>query len=84
MKDIVLTKKELEVIQKQLNGRIEVHSATEEEQQLLMSVIDKADALVDELDAYDEFGDDLILWFYNKYLEQESMSADFADKHKLL
>lgn len=71
MEKIILSEKEIDVIQKQLNGEIEVHSATEEEQQLLMGVIDKADALLEELDAYEELNGNLILWFYNKYQEQE-------------
>ena len=71
MGKIILSEKEIEVIKKQLSGKIEVHSATEEEQKLLMDVIDKAEALEEELDAYDESGDDLIEWFYNKYKEQE-------------
>ena len=73
MGKIILSEKEIEVIKKQLSGKIEVHSATEEEQKFLMDVIDKAEALEEELDAYDESGDDLIEWFYNKYKEQESM-----------
>ena len=67
MKKIELTEKEIEVIRQQLNGEIEVHSATEEQQQLLMGVIDK--------DAYDELeaqGNDLIDWYWKKYQEQEN------------
>ena len=74
MKKIVLTEKEIEVIQQQLNGEIEVHSATEEQQQLLMGVIDKANYLLDEEDAYEELeaqGNDLIDWYWKKYLSQE-------------
>ena len=72
MKKIELTEKEIEVIHQQLNGEIEVHSATEEQQRLLMGVIDKADALMEELDAYDELNGDLILWFWKKYQAQEN------------
>lgn len=75
MKKIVLTEKEIEVIQQQLNGEIEVHSATEEQKQLLMGVIDKANALLDEEDAYDELeaqGNDLIDWYWKKYQAQEN------------
>lgn len=74
MKKIVLTEKEIEVIQQQLNGEIEVHSATEEQQQLLMGVIDKANDLLDEEDAYEELeaqGNDLIDWYWKKYQVQE-------------
>ena len=75
MKKIELTEKEIEVIRQQLNGEIEVHSATEEQQQLLMGVIDKANALLDEEDAYDELeaqGNDLIDWYWKKYQAQEN------------
>lgn len=75
MKKIELTEKEIEVIRQQLNGEIEVHSATEEQQQLLMGVIDKANDLMDEEDAYDELeaqGNDLIDWYWKKYQEQEN------------
>lgn len=75
MKKIELTEKEIEVIRQQLNGEIEVHSATEEQQQLLMGVIDKANDLLDEEDAYDELeaqGNDLIDWYWKKYQAQEN------------
>ena len=75
MKKIELTEKEIEVIRQQLHGEIEVHSATEEQQQLLMGVIDKANDLLDEEDAYDELeaqGNDLIDWYWKKYKEQEN------------
>lgn len=67
MGKIELTTEEIRVIEKQLNGEIEVWSATDEEQEALMRVIDKADALMDDLNAYNELGGDLIKWFYNKY-----------------
>lgn len=75
MKKIELTEKEIEVIHQQLNGEIEVHSATEEQQQLLMGVIDKANDLLDEEDAYDELeaqGNDLIDWYWKKCQAQEN------------
>lgn len=75
MKKIELTEKEIEVIHQQLNGEIEVHSATEEQQKLLMGIIDKANKLLDEEDAYDELeaqGNDLIDWYWKKYQAQEN------------
>lgn len=75
MKKIELTEKEIEVIHQQLNGEIEVYSATEEQQKLLMGVIDKANKLLDEEDAYDELeaqGNDLIDWYWKKYQAQEN------------
>ncbi len=35
------------------------------------SVLNKASQLEEELDAYDETGDDLLLWFINQYHIQE-------------
>lgn len=70
MKKIELSADEIKVIEQQINGEIEISTATEEQQVLLTGVIDKAEALLDELDAYDEMGDDLIKWFYDKYKSQ--------------
>jgi len=73
MKSIVLSADEIKVIDQQLKGEIEVWSATEEQQRLLTGVIDKANNLLEELDAYEELeneGGDLIAWFYRKYQEQ--------------
>lgn len=71
MKQIELTDQEKEVIKKQLNGDITQFSATDEERVLLTSVIHKAEALLEELDAYDELDGDMIKWFWNKYQEQK-------------
>lgn len=70
MKKIELSADEIKVIEQQINGEIEISTATEEQQVLLTGVINKAEALLDELDAYDEMGDDLIKWFYGKYKSQ--------------
>jgi hypothetical protein len=75
MRKIELTEKQIEVIHQQLNGEIEVHSATEEQQKLLMEVIDMADVILEEEDAYDELerqGNDLIQWFWDKYQAQQN------------
>lgn len=75
MKKIELSADEIKVIKQQLNGGIEVWHATEEQKRLLMGVIDKANALLEELDAYDDMIEnhdaDTILWFWHKYQEQE-------------
>lgn len=76
MKKIELTEKEIEVIGQQLAGEFDRVFAPEEDKAALMSVIDKADALMEELDAYDELDDDLILWFWNKYQEQEKTQGN--------
>ena len=71
MEKIVLTQEEIECIEKQLDGRISFDHATDREKEVVMGVIDKARDLMDELNAYDELGDDLIKWFYEKYKAQE-------------
>lgn len=70
MERIELTQKEIEVIGLQLARKIDISTATEEQKVLLMGVIDRAEALMDELDAYDELDDDLIRWYYDKYKQQ--------------
>lgn len=74
MKKIELSADEIKVIKQQLNGEIEVWNATEYQQKHLTSVIDKAEALMHELKAYEESGDDMILWFWNKYKAQEGIT----------
>nr|UWG79339.1 MAG: hypothetical protein [Bacteriophage sp.]DAP58035.1 MAG TPA: hypothetical protein [Caudoviricetes sp.] len=77
MKKIELTADEIKVIKQQLNGEIEVWNADDYQQKHLTSVIDKANALLEELDAYDEMIDDYkadtIFWFWCKYKEQEGI-----------
>lgn len=73
MTRIELSDAEVNVIEQQLAGKIEVWSATDEEQTLLSCVIEKAENILDELDAYSELekqGGDLIDWFNRKYKEQ--------------
>lgn len=63
---IELTEKEKEVIKKYLKGEFDHFTCDDEERVAMSSVIDKAEALEEELDAYDESGDDLIAWFSKK------------------
>ena len=76
MKKIELTEQEVNIINAQLNGEIEVWTDDEEIQKTLMGVIKKAKDLMEELDAYDELGDDLIEWFHNKYLAQQIATTE--------
>lgn len=69
MKKIELSADEIKVIQQQLNGEIEVWNATDYQQKHLTSVIQKAEALDEEL-GYEEYTD-MIAWFWGKYQEQE-------------
>ena len=66
MEKIILSEREIELINKHLKGDIDVHSATEEEQQVLGALIDRANDLMDELDAYEELDKpdfDLLAWY---------------------
>jgi hypothetical protein len=72
MTRIELTDDEIKIIEKQLRGDLTAFNATEEEQILMCSVVDKAEALMHELKAYEESGEDVIKWFYNKYKEQQA------------
>ena len=70
MKQIVLSKREIELIKKYFNGLIGL-GASEEVKEVFGGVIRKADALMEELDAYDEVGNDLIAWYWKKYQAQQ-------------
>lgn len=72
MKRIELSADEIKVIKQQLNGEIEVWNATDDQKKHLTSVIHKAEALDEEL-GYEEF-DDMIQWFWDKYMAQEEIT----------
>ena len=75
MAKIELTELQKALIQKQLNEQYDPFMASEEEQVAFNDVIDKAEALSDELYAVDDYVDnyngDMIKWFWAKYQEQE-------------
>ena len=75
MHKIELTDEELNVLRKKLKGGLGVF-ANDKARTLLMSVIDKAEKLMEELDAYDELDGDLLYWFYEKYKEQNGIVED--------
>ena len=70
MSRIELSELEIKVIEKQLNDEYDPFDASEEEMVAMNSVMEKAYALLDELDAHDESGDDVVKWFYEKYKAQ--------------
>lgn len=72
MTKIELTDLQRSLIQKQLKGEYSPFFASKEEQEAYNEVIDKAEALDEEL-GYEEY-DDMIAWFYNKYKEQEGIA----------
>lgn len=68
---IELTPLELAMLKRNLDGEFFPPEQTDEENKALANVIEKADNLMEELDAYDELGDSLMQWFYDKYKAQE-------------
>ena len=73
---IMLTDLELEVMKKDIAGEFFPPEATDEERKALASVIDKADAYCEKLDAYEEIGDSLMEWFLKQYEAQEAAAGE--------
>lgn len=71
MEKIILTSDEVQLIEKYLDGDFDAFNASEKEQEIMSGVIDKAEKLVAQLDAYDDMGDDLVKWFYDLYKSQQ-------------
>lgn len=71
-KKIILTDEEKAVIEKQLKGELNAFFMEDREREIIDKVIDDANVLMTELDAFDEMGDDLVKWYYDKYKAQES------------
>lgn len=76
MEKITLTDLEYKVLEQDVKGEFSDFEATEDELRAMVSVIHKADALMDELDAYDELDESLILWFWDKYQAQQKTTAE--------
>lgn len=70
-KKIEITSMELKMLNVHLNGDFAPMTATQEECEAMGSVIEKADNLMRELDAYDELGNSLMVWFKNKWVKQQ-------------
>ena len=71
-KKIILTNEEKAVIEKQLKGELNAFFMEDREREIIDKVIDDANALMTELDAFDEIGDDLVKWYYDKYKAQQA------------
>ena len=71
-KRIELTEQEKQVIDKQLKGELNPFFLEDWEREAIDAVTKKALALMDELKAYEESGDDLIAWFWGKYQAQQA------------
>ena len=72
MRRVELSKKEIEIIERQLNGKFDPFDANDEDKAVMSGIIDKAESLMNELEAWEESGDDMIKWFYDKFKEQQS------------
>ena len=68
---IELTEREIEVIKMQLDGKLELFTGQDDEMDIICEIVVRANKLMDDLDASDELDDDLILWYWNKYQNQE-------------
>lgn len=73
-KKIALDPLERKVLKMFIDHEYEPMAASEEEVKAMDRVIDKADALMDELHADDELGNSLMEWFWNKYKAQEGIT----------
>ena len=71
---IELTPLELEVLKESLenekHGILMDFNPSSEKGRAYFSAVKKAEALIDELDAYDEMGKSLVEWFLKKYEAQ--------------
>ena len=74
MEKIVLTDKQIVVVEHNLKMPVG-YEPDGEEMDILCGVLDIADHLMEELDAYDELDDSLLKWFYNKYKEQQAQNV---------
>lgn len=72
MAKIELTDVEYQMLVANINGDFFPPEATDEEKAAMTSVIEKADKLMAELDAYDEMGESLMEWFMGKYQAQQA------------
>ena len=71
---IELTPLEFDLFKRYLAGEIFLPGTNMEENETFARVIEKADKLMQALDAYDEVGEDLMQWFWDKYQEQQNVS----------
>ena len=78
MEKIVLRQEEIALIEKHLAGQYNPFFSSKEEQKMFNALIDKAEALEDELDAIDERFEmpnaDLLAWYYMKYKDQKAQA----------
>ena len=67
---IILSDEQIRVIEKHLRGEINALDGTDEEKKVLAEIIDAANDLCEELDAYDKVKNSFVEWYYEKYKAQ--------------
>lgn len=67
-----LNEKQIAVIEKYLKGEISAFQTSEEDMITLGEVTEKAEKAVQKLNA--DFGEDLIVWFYEEYKQNLSLN----------
>lgn len=71
MRPIVLSTKEELLLKAMAEHTFNPVCATPEQQEIASHVIKLAESLVDELNAYDDMGGDMMLWYWNIYKSQK-------------
>ena len=67
---IILNDQQLSALKKHFKGENDPFCSSDEERRALQEVIRMAEALMFKLNAFDESGDDLMMWFFKKYKAQ--------------
>lgn len=67
---IILSDEQIGVIEKHLRGEINALDGTDEEKKVLAEIIDAANDLCEELDAYDKVKNSFVEWYYERYKAQ--------------
>ena len=73
-----MSAKDVDVLMRQIRGEIDGWMVSDEERDIIIKIVNDAEALMAELDAYDELGQSLMAWYYRKYREQQAAKAKTA------
>lgn len=68
---IILTDEEIKILEKDRRGELNPFFMEDREREVIDKIIDNARALMKKLDAYDELGNSLVEWYYNKFKAQQ-------------
>lgn len=72
--------KEVDVLKRESRGEIDGWMVSDEERDIIIKIVNDAETLLAELDAYDEVGQSLMAWYYRKYREQQAAKMKTARK----